>query len=175
LVREVNLSNGAEGLYIRGNGYQNDVSRYFTNDLGASYDGDFTGQVTNLFAGITNFFTGLPIHSGFAQTPHGQPSVTNNLRQETIFTVSMDTTNMKFTFLGYGTAVPHPVVGRAKGVLYSKAVDSFYAHGIGTMFHTAGTNVFDQGAVPRGTNFGPIYGVFWSGEPVFAVLTNGPE
>jgi hypothetical protein len=176
ITREVNVTNGLEGIYLRGFGKQSNISSYFANDLGDSYTNNFTGQVTNQFAGVTNnFLPGLPIKRGFIATTNGL-SKTNNLRSEKMFFVSFDTGNMKFNFIGYGTAVPHFISGRVTpgGEVYSNIVDSFTAHGVGTMYRTGNSNVFYPGTPPYVTNLGIIYGTISSDSPTFLALTNGP-
>jgi len=178
LVREVNLTNGAEGIYLRGFGRQTNVSQFFTNALGISYTDHFTGEVTNEFPGLTNNFDPeLPLQRGSKVFRTGQTTFTNSIRTETMFFISMNATSMKFNFVGYGPVLEHPVIGRLTpgGTLYSNNVESFTVHGVGTMYDTGGTNVFYLPGVPPVTNTGPIYGTFWSGDPFFLALTNGPE
>jgi len=51
LVREVNLTNGAEGIFLRNNGVQTNVSSFF----GGSFSNNFTAGLSNEFPGATNF------------------------------------------------------------------------------------------------------------------------
>ena len=178
IVREVNMTNGAEGIYLRGYGRQTNISYMFTNSLGESYLNGFTSEATNEFPGLTNNFDpDLPIHRGsYRYFGAGNPNnVTNHIRDEQMFYASFTTTNLKFNYIGYGTVVPHPVIGRLMpgGTIYSTNVNSFTAHGIGTLYHIGGTNIFGVSTnSPITTNTGVMYGGFWSGEPFFFAVTN---
>jgi hypothetical protein len=48
LVREVNLTNGNEGIFLRLNGRQTNVSSFF----GGSFSNNFTGELTNAFPAL---------------------------------------------------------------------------------------------------------------------------
>src|SRR5208282_2888143 len=48
LVREVNLTNGNEGIFLRKAGKQTNVSSFF----GLSYSNNFTGELTNEFPAL---------------------------------------------------------------------------------------------------------------------------
>jgi hypothetical protein len=50
MVREVNLTNGNEGIFLRKNGQQVNVSSYFAG----SFSNNFTGQLTNAFPGVNS-------------------------------------------------------------------------------------------------------------------------
>ncbi|MGP8201946.1 MAG: hypothetical protein ACLQU4_20845 [Limisphaerales bacterium] len=56
LVREVNLTNGNEGIFLRLNGRQTNVSSFF----GGSFSNNFTGELTNAFPALNpNLADGL--------------------------------------------------------------------------------------------------------------------
>ena len=173
LVREVNLTNGAEGLYLRGNGVQTNVSEFFSNALGASFTADFTSGTTNFFPALTNDFDpATPIYRGSIRV--GAGGHTNYITTETFHAVAFNTSNMKFNLIGFGTASLHRVAGRMDGVIYAANIEQFTAQGLGTLYFNAGTNIFGTGTVPPITNSGVAHGTFWTGPPVFLVLTNGP-
>ncbi len=68
LVREVNLTNGNEGIFLRKNGIQTNVSSFF----GGSFSNNFTGELTNEFPALntnwaiafTNIITNVDTNGG---------------------------------------------------------------------------------------------------------------
>ncbi len=50
IIREVNLTNGNEGIFLRKNGVQTNVSSFF----GASFSNNFTAELTNQFPTLVN-------------------------------------------------------------------------------------------------------------------------
>jgi hypothetical protein len=55
LVREVNLSNGSEGIFLRINGRQTNVSSFF----GGSFSNNFTAELTNSFPVLNHTFASV--------------------------------------------------------------------------------------------------------------------
>ena len=93
LVREVNLTNGTEGIFLRKAGNQTNVSSFF----GGSYSNNFTGELTNEFPalntnfaiGFTNTITNVVTNGGFTNiftnvfTNSFPSSFSNNFNLET--------------------------------------------------------------------------------------------
>lgn len=174
LVREVNLATGAEGIFLRLNDRQTNVSEFFDNSLGSSYTNDFTGQVTNWFPAITNNFAPLnPLEEGSVRY-RSSGTVTNYPTGNQFVFASFNSMNLKFNLLGHGSVIKYTVRGRMDGVVYSNQVNQIYANVIGTAYHNRGTNVFNAPGVPPDFVSGPCSGVFWTSAPHFAAITNGP-
>jgi hypothetical protein len=174
LVREVNLATGAEGIFLRINGRQTNVSWYFTNLFGASYSNNFSSQVSNWFPAFTNNFTPtFPLEHGSVVT-RDTGATTNYSREETFVFSSFNSTNIKFNLLGLGPSVPCRVSGRLNGTLYSSTIDQFSAFVVGTLLHNVGTNRQDSPGVPGNFVSGTAEGYFTTSVPVYLGITNGP-
>ncbi len=174
LLREVNLATGAEGIFLRLNGKQTNVSSYFTNIFGPSYSNDFKSQVLDWFPAMTNDFTvPLPLERGVVRfRPAG--ATTNYTLSEDFFFSSFNSTNIKFNLVGFGVVTPAVVTGRLNGVFYSNVVDEFNATMLGTLQHNLGTNLQNKPGVPSDFAGGTAIGFFGVGKPVYLAITNGP-
>ena len=171
LWREVNLATGAEGIYLRFGAYQTNVSRFFTNASGNFYTNDFTGEVTNFYAGLTNnFIPDNPIHHGTIHNgPGGETS--SFVRSHGFFFFSVATTNLQLNLLATGFITPTNIAGRYLGTRYAGTVDMIGGNGMGTFLFNGSTNIFDvKGLEPPSYHTGSAQGAFSTGPPVFLAV-----
>lgn len=184
LVREVNLTNGNEGIFLRLGGKQTNVSSFFDG----SFSNNFTAGLTNFFPGATNGMSGLTNNiNGSTNNPN--PSfqlvqgwlrmtsltnfTTNFTKTAGLYFISLNTTNVKFNYVAAGGGSVSTV--SAPGGTIKARINSEVIAGAGAFFLNGGTNIFDMGAVEASFFTGPMRGTIIVGAPYYAgSITNGP-
>jgi hypothetical protein len=167
-LRQVNLSNGAEGIYLRKGLNATNISRFF----GTSYSNAFTGDVTNVFKG-TNYATNatMPVFGGWR---YMQPTntITNYSVADGLHYVSFSCSNTSFDIFGYSQGrVAHPV-GRADGTVYETNTIWSEILGAGTFNLNVTTNIYSV-AASNGTPAyygGLAYGTVYLSSPYFKAV-----
>jgi hypothetical protein len=175
LLREINLTNGAEGIFLY---HVSDpvtnynISRFFHG----SYSNDFAYEpaLTSHFAGITNLpqVTSPFYPANFSPTNNPivgdqvyfRPTeiVTNAWTGSGLYYVEFYSTNISFNLLGYGTTTSIEPVERLDGVPYTNFVSTLGVAGIGT--YALNNASAPTNGVVTGTNLylisGPAHGSF---------------
>jgi hypothetical protein len=187
LVREVNMTNGHEGIFLRKGTNAANVSSFF----GGSYSNNFMGELTNAFPALTNNISGLTndinggttnpipqtlVFRGWLRRP--DPTTTTNATNDYLSTgglyfVSLNTTNIKFNLVAVGDGTTTNVAGRVDGTLYESRVEAEYLGTAGTFYINSSTNIHDTGTNPPVFVTGPMHGTFNCGQPAFSPIT-GP-
>jgi hypothetical protein len=188
LFREVNLTTGAEGIFLRRGTNQTNISAFFdtsfTNNF-TGYLGNYIGLVTN---GFTNSFTNDSITNSsptneallggtiynFGQTN----STTNYLTSAGLYTLSFFSSNVQFNAFGVGSGTLVNVIGDKGGTHYRVPINTEAIGIAGAFYLNTTSNIFDLGT-DEGTNLpiyvtGPLHGGISTGPPVFSADIEGP-
>jgi hypothetical protein len=189
LVREVNLTNGNEGIFLRVGDNQTNVSRFF----GGSFSNNFQAGLTNAFPALTNNISGLTndvlaytnnstnislpqtlIDRGWLYRPNlaTTTNATNDyLTTAGIYFISLNTTNTKFNLVAVGDGTLTKVAGSGgSGTRYESVINSEFLGCAGTYYLNIATNIFDTGSVPPVYVTGPMHGTFITGPPYFSPI-----
>jgi hypothetical protein len=181
LLREINMNTGAEGIFLRKGNVQTNVSSFFGN----SYSNEFRADVLNELGGFTNLVyyangietnTTNSVYLGTFTTVSNNPTVTNRIQSAGLFSVSLNTTNMKFNMLAFGNTTGEILTGRLDGTYYARWVDTLSAAGVGNYSINLNTNLFFGRNLYETTNFvgGPAHGSFTCTGTSFSTLPGGP-
>jgi hypothetical protein len=182
LVREINLTNGNEGIFLRKAGNQTNVSSFFDG----SYSNNFTAGLSNAFPALTNNISGLT-NDIYASTGNPSPEVeleqgwrrmsdptnitTNFVSTAGLYFISFNTTNLKFNLVGAGDGVATNVAGRNDGTLYERTnIHSMYLGTAGAFYLNTATNIYNTGTNPPVYVTGPMHGTFSVGQPWFSTI-----
>jgi hypothetical protein len=184
LVREVNLIDGTEGIFLRKGGDQTNVSSFF----GGSFSNNFTAELTNAFPGATNNFQGLTnniidnetnnsapqlqLDRGWRIMPENDPTnITTNFDITAgVYYISVNTTNLKFSLVAVGDGSVTNVAGNIDGTLYQRVINYQFLGSAGTFYLNLTTNVFDSGTNPPEFYTGPLRGTFGTTAPWFSTI-----
>jgi hypothetical protein len=181
LVRVVSLTNGAEGIYLRANGNQTNVSSFFNG----TDSNDFTATILTNFPGLTNNISGLTNNFINGSTNNSNPMfevdrgarrmtdatniITNFSRLGGLYFISLNTTNLKFNVIGVGDGVVTNVTGSIAGTPYALTNSSAYLGTAGYFYLNVVTNLFDAGSNAPIYFTGPMRGTISIGVPFFSV------
>jgi hypothetical protein len=182
LVLERNLATGAEGIYLRTNGVQTNVSQYF----GYCFNDNFTANLTNFFPGVNNF-TGVtnsittnditatystnyipPVELDRGWVYQRTDTNTSVLGAHYgVHFISLNTKNLQFNLVGTSYGLRTNVSGRYDGATYSEPIlgETITSSGIFSLNTT--TNIQGTGANPPVYLGGPIHGVLTVDQPYF--------
>jgi len=181
LVREVNLTNGNEGIFLRLSGKQTNVSSFFDS----SFSNNFTAGLSNSFPGATNGMNSstnnlngstnnanpnFQLVQGWVRMTSSTNFTTNFTRTAGLYLVSLNTTNIKFNFVAAGPGRITTVSGAGgKGSINSEIIS-----GAGSFYLNATTNLYDMGS--NGASFftGPMRGSIILGAPYYNGSIQGP-
>jgi len=167
LVREVNLTNGHEGIFLHINGTnQTNVSSFF----GGSFTNNFMGALTNEFPGATNNFVPPFLLDRGTILASGSTLTTNFIRTAGIYYLSLNTTNLKLNLVGVGDGYVTNLTGTLDGTVYERPIDWQYLGTAGTFYINMATNFFDLGTNPPEFVSGPIRGTFTTTQPGFSLI-----
>jgi hypothetical protein len=181
LVREVNLTNGHEGIFLRYGAMQTNVSSYF----GGSFSNNFTAGLTSAFPGLTNNISGLTnnIYGSTNDLPQFQVdrgwlimadptnTTTNFFRTGGLYFISFNTTNLKFNVVGVGDGTITNVGGDVNGTSYTRDINAEYVGTAGTYYMNITTNFFDTGTTTPPVFFsGPLHGTITTTQPIFSPI-----
>lgn len=183
LVREVNLTNGHSGIFLRKGVNQTNVSSFFGN----SFSNDFMAGLSNAFPGYTNNISGqtnglltgtnvpIPqtqIFRGYLNTdPVGSTNiVTNYTTTSGLYFISLNTTNIKFNVVGVGSGAITRISG---GTSPGFPIASPLIGAAGSYYLNLETNLYDMGTNPPGFVTGPIHGTINFGAPYYLNIS-GP-
>jgi hypothetical protein len=167
LVREVNLTNGTEGIFLRNGASNVNVSSFF----GVSYSNNFTAGLTNGFPSVTNNFTlEDPLVQGWLRMTGPTNFTTNYIKTSAVYFFSLNTTNIKFDMVGVGEGEITPVIGGLDGVRYERPINTEIVGTVGAFSINTTTNVFDLGSNAPAFLSGPIRGSIILGQPYFSEL-----
>jgi hypothetical protein len=189
LVREVNLTNGNEGIFLLLGDKQTNVSRFFDG----SFSNNFMAELTNAFPALTNNISGLTndimaftnsattnitipqtlLNRGWLYRPNiaTTTNVTNALLTTAgVYFISLNTSNIKFNLVGVGDGAVTHVAGSVDGAASEAPINSEYLGCAGTYYLNLATNIFDTGTnAPRFVT-GPMHGTFVTGPPHFSPI-----
>ena len=170
LVREVNMTNGNEGIFLRVAGRQTNVSSFF----GGSFSNNFTGGLTTNFPGLTNFsgltntfVPQLQLDRGTLRMTDPTNTTTNFVRTAGLYFVSFNTTNIKFNMVAVGNGYGSNVIGGIDGTIYERPINWQYLGTAGSCYLNTTSNIFDTGDDPPVFFSGPIHGSFSTSQPWF--------
>jgi hypothetical protein len=135
LVYEQNLLTTNQGIYLRLDGRQTNVSSFF----GGSLTNYFSHEVNNVFSGMN--FTTLPLHGGYDYDVRGAKS-TNYTASDNLAFLTFSSTNMSFNLFGYSQGTLVKVVQRFQDQLYTNKVDQAEIVGAGTFSLNVTTNIY---------------------------------
>ena len=171
LVREVNLTNGNEGIFLRTATTETNVSSFF----GGSFSNNFTSGVTNAFPGVTNNFTPqLELVRGLLTMTSPTNFATNYAKTAGLYFISLNTTNMKFNLVAVGDGTVTNVQGNVDGVHYEREINAQSLGTAGAFYLNVATNLFNMGSNPPVFFSGPMRGTFTLGQPQFSPIP-GPD
>jgi len=168
IVREVNLTTGNEGIFIRTpSGDQTNVSSFF----GGTFSNNFTAGITNMFPGSTNNFQpSFQADRGWIFQTSETNFETNYIRTAGLYALSLNTTNMKINFVAAGDGTITNVSGYTGGVLYEHPVNTEYIGAAGVFYLNVTTNVFNMGSNPPVYLTGIVRGSISVAQPVFSAI-----
>jgi len=176
IVREVNLSNGHEGIFLRSSvNTQTNISNS-TNFFAFCFTNEFTCQVTNVFT-TTYYNTNLPIKGGWSYT------YSNTNKDTNIYTVvdglhyvSFTSSNLQFNIFGSGQGTEAEAGGHLDGKLYELPTVSTEITGAGTFNLNVATNVFFNPNItnPPAYYTGLAHGTVIVGAPYFLAIPPPP-
>jgi hypothetical protein len=132
---EVNMANGNQGIYLRLNGKQTNVSSFFGNN----FTNIFSQNVSNVFSGV-NYATSLPL--GGDDNVQTNADITYANFTGNLAYLTFATGNTSFSLFGYSQG---PVVhgsGFLDGVLYERYLPVAQIAGTGTFSLNVTTNIF---------------------------------
>jgi hypothetical protein len=167
---EVNMATGNQGIFLRLDGKQTNVSSFFGN----CFTNMFSQNVSNVFFG-TNLATSLPL--GGDPNDQTGTTITNANFSGNLAYLTFVSSNMSFNLFGYSQG---PVVhgsGFLDHVLYERYLQEAEVVGSGTFSLNVTTNVY-QIITTNGTptNYtGVAHGTIFVGRPYFLPIgpTNG--
>jgi hypothetical protein len=136
IVREVNLTNGNEGIFLRHGTNQTNISERF---FGLSFTNEFTSEVPSVFV-ATNYTT-LPIKGGWLYM-HPTNSITNYTLLDSLCFVSFASSNIQFNLFGHGQGTEAKAGGYLHGKLYELPTVSTIITGAGTFNLNLTTNIY---------------------------------
>ena len=136
IVREVNLTNGNEGIFLRHGTNQTNISERF---FGLSFTNEFTYEAPAVF-GATNY-TDLPIKGGWVYM-HPTNTVTNYTLVDSLSFLSFTSSNIQFNLFGYSQGTESQAGGYLHGQLYVLPTVSTEIVGAGTFNLNLTTNIF---------------------------------
>jgi hypothetical protein len=190
LVREVNLTNGAEGIFLRKGSAQTNVSSFFSISFSNNFQGglpvafpfaanDFTNTILSGSNSTTNIVTNNfvlqnPLARGWVYQTNATNFRTNFIQTSGLYYVSLNTTNLKFNMLCEGPGSITNVSGTKEGTSYSWPVSSISVGCAGAYYVNITTNIFETGTNPPMWVSGPLRGSFVELPPYYSA-TNGPE
>jgi len=160
---EVNSDTGAEGIFLRREGIQTNVSELFGN----SFNNFFSQDVNSVFVG-TNFATSLPL--GGDLNNQTADMLTNINHFANLADLSFATANVSFNLFGFSQGQIVHAGGFVGGQLHQRYLDEGEFIGAGTFSLNVTTNIF---GVPTtngspATNYnGVAHGTMYVGVPVF--------
>lgn len=172
IVRRVNPTNGAEGIYLRQGSTFIDISSFF----GTSYLDDFTHDVFTACPGLTNNFTpALPVFFGSFKDDGGVLT-SNTISLANIRYISLNTTNLKFNLLGVNLSALSSgrvtnVVSRVGDSLYTNQIDTILVNAVGSFYINIGTNIFTS---PFQPHTGPARGTWTTLTPYVTPFPGPP-
>jgi hypothetical protein len=168
LVREVNLTNGNEGIFIRTpSGDQTNVSSFF----GGTFSNNFMAAITNLFPGSTNNFEpSFQVNRGWIYQTNETGFETNYIRTGGLYALSLNTTNMRINIVAAGDGTITNVYGYMDGTLYERQINTEYIGSAGTFYLNVTTNVFNMGSNPPVYLTGIVRGSISVAQPYFAPI-----
>ncbi len=185
LVREVNLTNGAEGIFLRKGTHQINVSSFF----GTSFTNNFTGYLSNYLGLVTNGFTNSFTNSSTTNLANDFPpqaaiiggkvhidpttNTTNYKSSVGVYTLSFFTSNVQFNTFGVGSGVIANVRGQIDGTLYERLINSEAIGLAGAFYLNTTSNIFDLGTNPPAYIGGPLRGGINTGAGYFSDIS-GP-
>ena len=178
LVREVNLTNGAEGIFLRKGTNQINVSSFFR----ASFTNNFTGYLSNYLALVTNGFTNS-FTNGFTNSFPLQAAIiggkisfdidtgtntTNYKSSAGLYTLSFFSSNVQFNTFGFGSGVIANVGGDIDGT-HLRTLDQFRSdrRGRSIIYLNTTSNIFDLGTNLPAYIGGPLHGSITTGAGYF--------
>jgi hypothetical protein len=177
LVREVNLTNGTEGIFLRKNGLQTNVSSFFGGSFSNNFSNNFTAGLSNAFPGATNFpgltntfMPQLQLGHGGVRMTGPTNTTTNILTTAGLYFISLNTTNLKFNLVAVGDGAVTNVFGYIDGALYERDINFQYLGAAGSFYLNTTTNVFDAGTNPPVYLTGPLHGNVSTTPPFFAII-----
>jgi hypothetical protein len=135
LVYEQNLQTTNQGIYLRLNGLQTNVSSFF----GDSFTNVFSQDVNNVFS-ATNYTT-LPLNGGFDYDVRGVKS-TYYTASGNLAYLSFSSTNTSFNIFGYSRGSLAEIVERYNRQLYTNTVNEAENIGAGTFSLNVTTNIY---------------------------------
>jgi hypothetical protein len=185
LVREVNLTNGAEGIFLRKGTTQINVSRFF----GASFTNNFTGYLSNYLGLVTNGFTNSFTNNSTTNFTNCFPpqaaiiggkvyidptgTTTNYNSSAGLYTLSFFTSNVQFNTFGVGSGVIANVRGQIDGNLYERLIYSESIGMAGAFYLNTMSNIFNTGTNLPAYIGGPLHGGITTGAGSFSDIS-GP-
>ena len=185
LVREVNLTNGAEGIFLRRGTTQTNVSRFFST----SFTNNFTGYLSNYLGLVTNDFTNTFTNSSPTNFTNWFPpqgaliggklyidptgATTNYKTSAGLYTLSFFTSNVQFNTFGVGAGVIANVRGQINGALYERLINSESIGMAGAFYINTTSNIFDLGTNLPSYIGGPLHGGITTGAGSFSDIS-GP-
>jgi hypothetical protein len=137
IVREVNLTNGNEGIFYRHGTNQINISERF---FGLSFTNEFTYQVPSFF-GATNYDTTLPVKGGWIYM-HPTNTITNFTQCDGLYFMSFNSSNLQFNLFGDGQGTEAEAGGHVDGKLYELPTVSTEITGAGTFNLNLTTNIY---------------------------------
>jgi hypothetical protein len=185
LVREVNLTNGAEGIFLRKGTRQINVSSFFRT----SFTNNFTGYLSNYLGLVTNDFTNSFTNSSTTNFTNGFPpqaaiiggkvyfrpatNTTNYNSSAGLYAVSFFTSNVQFNTFGVGSGVIANVGGDIDGTHYESLINSETIGMAGAFYLNTTSNIFDLGTNLPTYIGGPLHGGINTGAGYFSDIS-GP-
>jgi hypothetical protein len=188
LLREVNLTNGHEGIFLRKAGKQANVSAYFPN-----FTNNFTAAIPS-FPEWTNFQSstnGIGVTNvSYADLepiwdrvhPNVNDIMVTNVQTAGLYYFSLNTVNLQLNLLGMGDGLIVEVSGSTNHVHYTGQIDTETAGTAGSVHLNLTTNIFDVGISQEKSETnqipyyvaGPARGSVVLGQPWYLPIP-GPE
>jgi hypothetical protein len=160
---EVNLDTGAQGIFLRREDLQTNVSDLFGN----SFSNFFSQDVNSVFVG-TNFATSLPL--GGDLNSQTADMLTNINHFANLAYLSFNTTNISFNLFGVSQGEIVHAGAFLGGQLHQRYVDEGEIIGAGTFSLNLTTNIFGvptTNGIPAIYYNGVAHGTMYVGVPVF--------
>ena len=136
IVRDVNLADGSEGIFLRHGTTRTNLSERF---FGQSFSNEFSGNVSNVFL-ATNYTT-FPVQQGWRYL-HPTNTITNFSRCDGLYFVSFTSSNTQFNLFGYGQGTERQAGGYLDGKLYEMPTVSTEIIGAGSFNLNLTTNIY---------------------------------
>jgi hypothetical protein len=169
LVYEVNLKTTNQGIFLRLNGKQTNVSQFFA----PNFTNLFSQNAAGAFNAINYTITGtnpttLPLIGGYVYDKDGV--ITSNYTSIGNFAyLTFETTNISFNLFGFSQGSLINVVERYDNELYTNQVDKAEIIGAGTFSLNVTTNIFPYLDITNFTT--PNY---YTGLAHGTIYTSGP-